>query len=162
MEDAANACGYDFNGVQSPETPSGIYGLMYATFVPSLVKALQEQQAIIDELENAVANKSLTKVVMKQGEGEADFQKDVILKQNRPNPFTMETTIEYVVPESAGPPMIEITDLNGSLIQNHPMPISGAGSISVKAGSLPPGLYLYRLVAGNHVLDSKRMILLAK
>jgi hypothetical protein len=63
VEQAAKACNYDFNGVTKPEKPEGLYSLRYSDFVVPLVKAVQEQQAIIeklqkrlDELEKKVAN----------------------------------------------------------------------------------------------------------
>jgi hypothetical protein len=50
--EAANAIGYDFSGIDEPsiERLGDMYSLRYAEFVVPLVKALQEQQAIIDNL----------------------------------------------------------------------------------------------------------------
>lgn len=48
VEAAAQAVDYDFSGLKKPQSESDQYGLAYADFVPSLVKALQEQQAQID------------------------------------------------------------------------------------------------------------------
>jgi hypothetical protein len=50
VEEAAKACGYDFSGIIKPENEKSQYSLSYAEFVVPLVKALQEQQAIIEEL----------------------------------------------------------------------------------------------------------------
>lgn len=50
VEQAAAETGYDFNGVDKPETKDGFYALRYAEFVVPLVKAVQEQQKIIDDL----------------------------------------------------------------------------------------------------------------
>ena len=41
----------DFGGVDIPQSPSGTYGLRYAEFVVPLVKATQEQQDKIVQLE---------------------------------------------------------------------------------------------------------------
>jgi len=49
VEQAANSLGFDFSGVDTPNTPSGYYGLRYSEFVVPLVKAVQEQQVIIDD-----------------------------------------------------------------------------------------------------------------
>jgi trimeric autotransporter adhesin len=49
VEQAANNAGYDFSGVDKPKTDDGLYGLRYAAFVVPLVKAVQEQQAIIQK-----------------------------------------------------------------------------------------------------------------
>ncbi|MFH1120694.1 MAG: tail fiber domain-containing protein [Bacteroidota bacterium] len=48
VEKAANNLGYDFSGVDKPKNKSSLYGLRYAEFVVPLVKAVQEQQTIID------------------------------------------------------------------------------------------------------------------
>ncbi len=50
VEAASRSLGYDFSGVDRPATAEGLYGLRYAEFVVPLVKAVQEQQAIIEQL----------------------------------------------------------------------------------------------------------------
>ncbi|MEP7166015.1 MAG: tail fiber domain-containing protein, partial [Ferruginibacter sp.] len=49
VEKAAKEIGYDFSGVQKPADPEGLYSLRYADFVMPLVKAVQEQQVIIEK-----------------------------------------------------------------------------------------------------------------
>jgi hypothetical protein len=55
VEQAAQAIGYTFSGVDAPKNADDFYGLRYAEFVVPLVKAVQEQQAVIQQLltENA-------------------------------------------------------------------------------------------------------------
>ena len=48
VEEAANSLGYDFSGVDAPKNENDFYGLRYAEFVVPLVKATQEQQALIE------------------------------------------------------------------------------------------------------------------
>jgi len=55
VEQAATEAGYDFNGVEKPKSKDGYYALRYAEFVVPLVKAMQEQQQIIEELKKKVA-----------------------------------------------------------------------------------------------------------
>lgn len=50
VEAASRSLGYDFSGVDRPASAEGLYGLRYADFVVPLVKAVQEQQAIIEQL----------------------------------------------------------------------------------------------------------------
>lgn len=52
VEQAAQAVGYNFSGVDKPQHDRDLYGLRYAEFVVPLVKAVQEQQAIITQLQN--------------------------------------------------------------------------------------------------------------
>ncbi len=49
VEAAATAAGYDFSGVDKPKNDKDFYGLRYGDFVVPLVKAVQEQQKMIDD-----------------------------------------------------------------------------------------------------------------
>ncbi len=52
VEEAARELGYDFSGVDKPKNEDDFYGLRYAEFVVPLVKGMQEQQELIEELSN--------------------------------------------------------------------------------------------------------------
>jgi trimeric autotransporter adhesin len=54
VEQAANASGYDFSGIIKPATDKEHYGLSYESFVVPMVKAIQEQQKIIEELKKEI------------------------------------------------------------------------------------------------------------
>lgn len=54
VEQAASASGYDFSGVDKPKNANDFYGLRYGDFVVPLVKAVQEQQAMIKALTEKV------------------------------------------------------------------------------------------------------------
>ena len=54
VEEAAQSLGYDFSGVDAPKNEHDFYGLRYAEFVVPLVKAVQEQQAVIEELKSRI------------------------------------------------------------------------------------------------------------
>ena len=49
VEQAATEANYDFNGVKKPQNDRDTYGLSYSQFVVPLVKAVQEQQSIIEK-----------------------------------------------------------------------------------------------------------------
>jgi hypothetical protein len=49
VEEAARSIGYDFSGVDAPKNENDFYALRYAEFVVPLVKAVQEQQVLIEE-----------------------------------------------------------------------------------------------------------------
>ena len=54
VEAAANDIGYDFDGIVKPKNTYDYYSLRYATFVVPLVKAVQEQQAQIESLQQQI------------------------------------------------------------------------------------------------------------
>ena len=49
VETAANKIGFNFSGLDAPGNTDDVYSLRYADFVVPLVKAVQEQQAIIEK-----------------------------------------------------------------------------------------------------------------
>lgn len=61
VENAANETGYDFNGINKPKSEKDYYTLSYATLVVPLVKAIQEQQQMIDQLKKSNQNNELLK-----------------------------------------------------------------------------------------------------
>ena len=54
MELAAKAVGYDFSGYTAPKNQWSLYTISYEQFVVPLVKAMQEQQAIITNQQNQI------------------------------------------------------------------------------------------------------------
>ncbi len=50
VEEAAVSLGFEFSGIDKPKSIDDYYGLRYAEFVVPLVKAVQEQQDIIESL----------------------------------------------------------------------------------------------------------------
>jgi autotransporter adhesin len=55
VESAANQIGFNFDAVKKPQSDDGYYSLSYAQFVVPLVKACQEQQALINTLMAKIA-----------------------------------------------------------------------------------------------------------
>jgi hypothetical protein len=51
VEQVCRDLGYDFSGLHVPASDTDNYGIAYASFVPVLVKAIQEQQATIEALQ---------------------------------------------------------------------------------------------------------------
>ncbi len=54
VESLVNKLGIDFDGVEKPENENDFYRLRYSEFVVPLVKGMQEQQKMIEELKNEV------------------------------------------------------------------------------------------------------------
>lgn len=54
VEQVAQSIGFDFSGVDAPKNENDYYGLRYAEFVVPLVKAVQEQQAIIEDQQKQI------------------------------------------------------------------------------------------------------------
>jgi hypothetical protein len=54
VEKAANSSGYNFSGLSKPQNEQDYYSLSYEAFVVPLVKAIQEQQKIIADLQKQI------------------------------------------------------------------------------------------------------------
>ena len=54
VERAASELGYSFSGVDAPKNETDHYGLRYAEFVVPIVKAMQEQQVMIDKQQEQI------------------------------------------------------------------------------------------------------------
>ena len=78
------------------------------------------------------------------------------LEQNYPNPFNPSTAIEYALPEAAHV-FIEVFDATGrsaGVLVDGVRP-AGRHSARFDAGSLPSGLYVYRMQAGGQTMVRK-------
>lgn len=88
------------------------------------------------------------------------FNKTFVLKQNYPNPFNPVTTIEYEIKTAA---FVRLTIFN-SIGEQIAVPVNErkiAGSYKIKfnAGTLPSGIYFYKLNAGNYS-ETRKLILI--
>ena len=82
------------------------------------------------------------------------------LDQNYPNPFNPTTTIGYELPASSHV-SLKVYDVLGREIQTLLDERQSAGDhlVNFNAGSLPSGVYFYRLQAGNYI-GAKKLLLL--
>lgn len=62
VEESANSLGFDFSGVDKPKNENDYYGLRYAEFTVPLVKAVQEQQKIIEEQQTQIDSLKLNNI----------------------------------------------------------------------------------------------------
>jgi hypothetical protein len=82
------------------------------------------------------------------------------LAQNYPNPFNPVTRIVYQIPASAFV-NLKVYNILGQEVKTLVNEVKEAGTYSVTfdAGTLPSGLYFYRVVSGRFV-DTKRLLVL--
>jgi hypothetical protein len=164
----------------------GIYALDYAGLIPYLTKAIQEQSKVIQEQGKVIQEQNeKTEHLQRQineirnGVHTANFTIDVItndekqmvqqtankagnniLYQNAPNPFNISTTITYQLADNALNAKICVYNLTGKQLQCYELPATkGENAIEVRASSLQSGMYLYSLIVGDKLIDTKRMIL---
>lgn len=133
----------------------------YQMLIPVLTQAIKEQQQEIVALRDELMEmkETISRISNSTNVGN-DI--DIIgneLMQNAPNPFSVSTVIPYKLSSEVANAYIYITDLNGKLIKKYNITSGGPeGEISIAADNLADGMYIYTLIANDHVVDSKRMI----
>ena len=65
VEQACRELGFDFSGLHVPTNETDNYSLAYGSFVPILVKAMQEQQAMIDDQKSLIGTLQLENAQIK-------------------------------------------------------------------------------------------------
>lgn len=76
-----------------------------------------------------------------------------------PIPAHTNASIKYVLPASAQYTAIHFYDLQGNQLLCFDILLPGAGKLVILGNILPPGVYLYSLIADGHLVDTQRMIL---
>jgi hypothetical protein len=78
------------------------------------------------------------------------------MEQNRPNPFTDQTTINYTLPSNTKA-TIAVVDLSGKFIREYNL-LSEKGQLIINSSDIGKGIFIYTLISGNEVMISKKMI----
>ncbi len=76
-----------------------------------------------------------------------------------PNPSFYQNTIEYKLPKDINHAEIVITDLEGRELKRYKVD-NTFSSLLITHNEITPGTYFYSLIAGDQILDSKKIILL--
>ncbi|MEL6134743.1 MAG: tail fiber domain-containing protein, partial [Bacteroidota bacterium] len=147
----------DEEGNQLPADKDGMMGIYYTTLIPVLINGMQEQQATIEKLEAKVAQ--LTSGNPIDLPGNVNPLEDAKLYQNVPNPFNESTQIQYDLPAGVDQSQIFVFDMQGKLMTRISQEGAGRQVITIEAGSLGPGMYLYSLIIDGEEVDTKRMII---
>ena len=127
----------------------------YIELIPLLIKEIQKLSAEVENLKNQQSASTPRKSASAHNAEETP----AVLYQNNPNPFSVDTRIDYQLPQTTQSASLYIYDMNGSQILEYPIVSYGTGSVIVTAGRLEAGMYLYSLIADGQVIDTKRMIL---
>ena len=98
-----------------------------------------------------------TKSVAQNSSSISNTIDEAYMSQNEPNPFSGEAEIKYQVPHSAISTYIGIYNLNGLQIQQYPLQ-KGAGIVTISAGNLSSGIYIYSLIIDGEEVETRRMV----
>ena len=179
VDSVADLCGFTSSIVHTPANETDPYGLAYAKFVVPLVKAVQEQQKMIDSLkqrqettdsllivlQNCCLTGPTNKTMQNNGDEQGNSQSiynielanNAVLYQNAPNPFGDGTTIKYFVPDNANAQIV-FYDKFGRQFKIFKIEEKGIGQLNVSASNLAAGMYSYSLIVNGKVADTKKML----
>lgn len=157
--------------------PDGSKGIYYSDLTGVLIEAVKElhdslsdQNRKITELEQRLETletllnlESPAHSPLRSVSGLSETEGNPVqpgLSQNRPNPFTQQTSIDYRLPAEATDCRICVYNLNGRQLKQYPLSSEEkSGTLTISASQFEPGIYLYSLIADGQEIDSKRMIL---
>ncbi len=133
-------------------------GINYALVTPVLIKAIQEQNEVIESQQARIEEleQNMSKFVQDDNGSLGLLPK---LYQNTPNPFEGTTEIGFYLPESVNRAVLYIYDMQGQPVMNERITKRGEGSYTFDGSQVGPGMYLYALIADGVEVDVKRMIL---
>jgi len=151
-----------------PEAISESHGykmIDYNTIIPLLVEAIKEQQSIIEDLNekinsiNEESSSNLKSAMINSTKSENENTGQAVLYQNKPNPFMIDTEINFYIPDEIVEALICLYDLQGIQIKRISIENRGHSNIKIFGSELQPGMYLYTLMTDGREIDTKRMIL---
>jgi hypothetical protein len=154
----------EFSAVLKPQHAKDHYSLRYAEFVVPLVKAVQQQQQIIDKQKEKIETleqrlKALEIFVKKPVDNATD---KVELKAARPNPAKGQVQIDYYLPASATKGVLALFDVSGKRLQTHSIDATGEGSLGLDTKNLAAGVYIYTLQVDGKETVSQKMVVAAE
>lgn len=162
VEEAAAEIGYDFSGVYKPQNEKDNYGLRYAEFTVPLVKAVQEQQVILEkqakqleELQALVQDLRTQTSLSKGTENPSDWTPLSI----SPNPSKGMLVLEGNLRNDSDL-NISIFDQQGKLVQTEALGMRSAGLniYHLDLQKLPNGIYFLHTIMDGKVI-SKPLVL---
>lgn len=82
-----------------------------------------------------------------------------LLQQNIPNPFSSSTVIQYSLPNKFTNAQITVADITGRVVKQFVLTSAGKGSLTINAGMLAEGVYVYSLYVDGRFICSKHMVI---
>ncbi len=137
------------SALENTETET-IKAVNYTMLIPVLTQAIKEQQQQINELEKKLARL--------EGRNTTVTTKGKLL-QNQPNPFNLETRISAQLAPNTKDAKLMVYNYEGAKVKQVQLPAAAFSTITIKAGELSAGTYVYTLVCDGVETDSKKMVI---
>ena len=143
--------------------------LNYTELIPIVIKGMQEQQETIQGLQrtNEQQQKQIDelKQIVQALTGTREVKSyssaftDTYLLQNAPNPFSQSTSINCHIALPAKQAQLIMRSPDGKILKSWSL-IAGMNKVTLNAGSLAAGEYMYCLLVDGKEVDCRHMMLL--
>ncbi|MFK7748333.1 MAG: tail fiber domain-containing protein [Kordia sp.] len=128
----------------------------------NMEKLKEESEANINALNEKVAYLESQIEAITNGETRLGSQNDTddlgfSMEQNKPNPFTNQSVINYTLPKNTRA-TISVVDLSGKFIRDYDLS-SEKGQLTINSSEIGKGIFVYALISNNEVILTKKMII---
>lgn len=146
----------------------GALGINYNQLIALLTAGIQQQQGELNALKiqlnqccekNTPIGKKDTLINLGKTSSTSLLNQQFVLYQNQPNPFSVNTLINYQTPTDAKGINLMVFNMQGELIKSYTNLLPGKQNVQINGSDLKPGMYLYSLISNGNEIDTKRMIL---
>jgi hypothetical protein len=125
-----------------------------------LIQSIKELKAEVETLENDCCNSNNN---LKSGSLEGNAAKPDLngakLYQNFPNPYSIQTTIRFEIPQTVQNAQLHICNMTGTLLKSITVIQRNNGDVIINANEFVAGMYLYSLVTDGKIVDTMQMLL---
>ncbi|PTX63734.1 putative secreted protein (Por secretion system target) [Kordia periserrulae] len=129
----------------------------YTGLISVLTSSLNEMNNKVTVLETEIADlRNELATTKNKLEGNNDTEVGFTMDQNRPNPFTNQTTINYTLPSDAKA-TISVFDMSGKFIRDYNL-TSQKGQVIISSNEIGKGMFIYSLVSNGEIMVTKKMI----
>ncbi|WP_298513477.1 tail fiber domain-containing protein [uncultured Kordia sp.] len=128
----------------------------------NMEKLKEESEASINKLNEKVAYLESKIEAITNGETKLGSQNDTndlgfSMEQNKPNPFTNQTVVNYTLPSNVKA-TISVVDLSGKFIKEYDL-VNEKGQLTINSSEIGKGIFVYALISNNEVILTKKMII---
>jgi len=138
------------------ESDDGHLSINYTGIIPLLVQSIKELKAEVDELKSS--DTSVKKATLQPTSLTPVGTGAAVLYQNAPNPFSVQTSIRFEIPQTVQHALLYIFNMNGTLLKSIQIYQRGEGNEILNANEFKAGMYLYSLVTDGRIVDTKQMM----
>ena len=138
------------------DAESETIGVDYISFIPLMIRKIQEQEKKIEQLETILLGGNNDIVTSDDANHHNSGAK---LYQNIPNPNSIEASIKVFLPDGINKAKLIFFDLQGKTLKEVIINEKGEQELKILSSEFSSGMYLYSLVVDGHLVDTKRMII---